>query len=258
VKREAVIAGLASEGLALLLGSAEAGSSAVSIFFIQLHAYKIPPQMRAVANVALILLLCERAGVLSGSTARCRPVHGPFPRLPVQPPALLRLAKGNVVVCLGLRGGKGSNAALARAKEKKANRPHYKERAARARQDTSTAAVTGVRGAGQSTPTNSESRLRAGGLEDGNMPEFRKQERKEIKESLINQWHDLDQAEEGSAEKGVGWEAVGAGVTNARELLGLEQKREWTSKGKPINDKSRFCCFFCCVLAAIVAPVSLC
>ena len=29
MKREAVIAGLASEGLALLLGSAEAGSSAV-------------------------------------------------------------------------------------------------------------------------------------------------------------------------------------------------------------------------------------
>jgi len=34
VKREAVIAGLASEGLALLLGSAEAGSSAVQDIFI--------------------------------------------------------------------------------------------------------------------------------------------------------------------------------------------------------------------------------
>ena len=33
MKREAVIAGLASEGLALLLGSAEAGSSAVVFQF---------------------------------------------------------------------------------------------------------------------------------------------------------------------------------------------------------------------------------
>ena len=35
VKREAVIVGLASEGLALILGSAEAGSSAVHVIIIK-------------------------------------------------------------------------------------------------------------------------------------------------------------------------------------------------------------------------------
>jgi len=39
VKREAVIAGLALEGLALLLGSAEAGSSAVHDLFFLLNLF---------------------------------------------------------------------------------------------------------------------------------------------------------------------------------------------------------------------------
>jgi hypothetical protein len=50
---------------------------------------------------------------------------------------------------------------------------------------------------------------------------------------------DIDADNGKSRRKSVGWEAVGAGVTNARDLLGLPKKREWTNGGKATAKKSR-------------------
>ena len=231
----------------------------------------------AFAFLTVGLMLCT--SVLNGSTMRhglsqdgvavgmpaFRPRHsvGVDSRLwsasGVLQSALCTLARYNARSCLGLRGGKGTDGAIARANEKVVKKPHYKVRAAaRAQKEAASTATPASRV--RPTAVKGKRELHSGLRSPIALREQTHKVDVGEEESEAAQQGGNDEVDAQDADMGVGWEAVGAGVTNARDLLGLAPKREWTNhRGSVVSKKPRcafgfflFLLLLCCCSAAIL------
>lgn len=217
------------------------------------------------------LLLCHRTSVMNGSTLRfglladgvpvCMPVCCPshfdsvgsclwsarglgrecgMPQL-----AQCTLAQRSTRLCLVLRGGKGADRAGARTIEKVAKKPHYKVRAAARAQKVADSAAPPTSRAKKMTVKGKQESLN--GLKSPIASQEHTQtvhvgeEESEAAHQGGQGKNDVDGKDADSSGKGVGWEAVSAGVTNARDLLGLAKKREWTNHRGTVVAKKPWC-----------------